>query len=239
MKQAFYFTALLLLSVLSATASRVQLHFTTSPSNARISVNGEYLGTGSTTFVLAQAGGKVHVMVELEGYVTYNKFYHYNYKYGGYNTTVERYNKGSNSYRITLHRDPNYIDPNVISTRYDSINRYYLCEVKDGINAEIGWKTLKSVIRDHFEDISFTNVQQGDIRTPWDPSQVGQQKIRTRLIVRTENEDPLIYKFKLQSEYCNDLNAYEYDDYRFQPWNRVLNKYRGLLGAMFKQVGKP
>lgn len=220
---------LLLPVILIAGNSKATFHFTVTPSNARISVNGEFQGVGTATYVLEKAGGKLHVTVELEGYVTYSKYYHYNYKYGGYNTTVERYDKGHNSYSIKLYEDPAYIDPNAISAPSDSINRYFLCEVRQGMNAETSWKAIKGVILDYFEDISFKDAEQGNFRTPWIASKVGKQKIRTRLIVRTEAQSPLTYKFNLQSEYCNDVNAYEYDDYRFQPWDRVQNKYRGLI----------
>ena len=109
--------------------AKATLSFSVTPSDATITINGQYAGTGSATFELESAGGKVLVTIEKEGYTTYTNYYCYNYKYGGYNTVVARYNKGYNHYNITLRADDTYVQPASNSTPSDSINKYYSCKV--------------------------------------------------------------------------------------------------------------
>lgn len=218
--------------VLSATFTLV---FTVEPSDASITVNGQYYGTGTATVVLRQAG-KVVVSFEREGYLTLVRKYQYNFKFG-YNSGSETYNKGKNYFSITLQKDSRYIPAEAVCSRSDSVNTYYSCEVRPMHSAESAWKEIGNVVLDYFEDMDFNGMEHGNLKTPWATAYAGGKKIRTRLIVRIETETPLTYKFNLQSEYCNDLNAYEYDDYRFQRWDMVMNKYEGLINALFLRVG--
>ena len=52
--------------------------------------------------------------------------------------------------------------------------------------------------------------------------------IRTRLIARVTDEDPLEMKFKIVSERANG-RASAREDERFREWDRVLRRYQGLL----------
>jgi hypothetical protein len=208
-------------------ASEFTITFTVTPSDAKITINGQYYGTGTATINMEQAG-KVLATFEREGYITLTKKYHYNFKYG-YSGGSETYNKGSNHFSISLQKDDKHIPAEAISSSSDSINTFYSCVVSPKHNAETAWKATENVVLDYFEEVNFKKVEQGNLKTPWVAAVAGSKKIRTRLIVRVETEQPLTYRFNLQSEYCNDVNAYEYDDYRFQKWDLVMNKYRGLI----------
>lgn len=212
------------------------LSFSVTPNDAKITINGQFYGTGTASIELESAGGKVLVSIEREGYTTYTNHYCYNYKYGGYNTLVARYNKGYNHYDIVLHKDEKHIPTEAISSPSDSINTYYSCSVSPKYNAETAWKATENVVLDYFEDVNFKKVEQGNLKTPWVTSVAGAKKIRTRLIVRVESEQPLTYRFNLQSEFCNDVNAYEYDDYRFQKWDMVMNKYEGVIRELTRKL---
>ena len=212
------------------------LSFSVTPNDAKITINGQYYGTGTASIELEKAGGKVLVSIEREGYIAYTNYYCYNYKYGGYNTVVARYDKGYNHYDIVLQKDEKHIPTEAISSPSDSINAYYSCLVSTKYNPVTAWKTTENVVLDYFEDVDFKKVEQGNLKTPWVASVVGSRKIRTRLIVRVESEQPLTYRFNLQSEYCNDVNAYEYDDYRFQKWDMVMNKYEGVIQELMRKL---
>jgi predicted RNA binding protein with dsRBD fold (UPF0201 family) len=236
MKRLIFFFIAFYVPTSSVWAARASLSFTVTPSDATITINGQYAGTGSATFELESAGGKVLVTIEKEGYTTYTNYYCYNYKYGGYNTVVARYNKGDNHYNITLRADDTYVQPTSNSTPSDSINKYYSCKVNQKYSATEAWKAVENIVLDYFEDVNFSKMEQGNLKTPWIASISGSSKIRTRLIARIETEQPLTYKFNLQSEYCTDRNAYEYDDYRFQPWNSVMNKYNGVIKGLILKL---
>ncbi|MEK9747020.1 MAG: hypothetical protein VW204_05055 [Pelagibacteraceae bacterium] len=52
--------------------------------------------------------------------------------------------------------------------------------------------------------------------------------IRTRLIARVTDEDPLEMKFKIVSERAGG-RASAREDEKFREWDRVLRRYQGLI----------
>ncbi len=206
------------------------LTFSVTPMEARITINGQYYGTGKATIHLEQAG-RVSLHVECEGYKTLNRNYQYNFKYG-YNSGSATYNKGNNYFPIELEKDVSYLKEELAASASDSVNTFILLKVKPGTAPEAAWKSIINVAEDYFEDTNFSKMEYGTLKTQWIPNKTGGKKIRTRLIVRIDSEDPLVFKMKLQSEFSSDPGAFEYDDEKFQAWNSVMNKYKGLIGNM-------
>ena len=227
-------TLFLLLFVSVATAFEAKLSFTAVPSTAKIYFNGELSGTGTATITLERAI-LVEVKIVNEGFITFQK----NYRYGkgsqfAKNEGVGGYERGKNEYTITLDEDPAYVSPeekeeklDKISILTDSINKFINCSVNAKYSQTDSWKIVNSVVSDYFDDIDNTNTEVGTLKTPWQSQIIGSQKMRTRLIVKTNTDNS--YKIKIQSEYTDNVNASVKDDETFKEWDRILKKYSNLI----------
>ncbi len=227
-------TALFFFIFETATAFDAKLTFTSVPSTAKIYFNGELSGTGKATIELERAI-LVEVKIVAEGYITFQK----SYRYGkgsqfAKNEGVGGYERGKNEYTITLDEDPSYVSPqqmeenlNKVSVLTDSINKYINCNVNKKYSQADSWKIVNKVVGDYFDDLDNTNSETGTLKTPWQAQIVGSQKIRTRLIIKTNDDGS--YKIKIQSEYSDNINVSVKEDETFKEWDRVLKKYSNLI----------
>lgn len=222
----------------SVFAFNATISITTSPSDAKIYFGDQLYGTGTATLYLSSPK-KIQLKVEREGYITFVKNYLYN---GGSkfsnNTMNGAYERGQNNFTITLVKDEKYINPLDVSVKSDSINSFLVCIVDPKFNSQDAWKKVLNVVSDYFDDMEKTKTEAGTLKTEWKGQVVGNKKIRTRLIIKTDNENPLTYKIKLQSEYSDFSSAYENDDVNFKEWDRILKKYKNLVTDFYKELGK-
>lgn len=208
------------------------INITSNPSDAKIYIGGQLRGTGFASFNIEQAG-KIQVKVEREGYVTFIQYYSYhNFAKFSYNATTATYKRGQNNFTISLIKDENYVNPSDVSVSNDSINSFYICYVNPKFNRQDAWKKVNDIVSDYFDDFDTSKNQEDLIKTNWETQIVGEKKIRTRFIIKLDNENPLSYKFKLQSEYSDNKNAYEYDNENFKVWDRILKKYNTILSKI-------
>lgn len=244
MKTTIITTLLTLLTSL-ASAFEATLEFAVYPTDAKIYFNGELRGTGKAKVELQRAI-LVEVKIEKEGYITFLK----SYRYGkgsqfAMNEGKGSYERGENKYAITLEVDPNYLSPkekennlNRISYVTDSINKFFNVIINSKYNENEAWKIANQTLSDYFDDLENKKDESGNLKTAWQSQIIGDNKIRTRVIVKTNTEASLSFKIKIQSEYSDDKNSSVKDDEKFRDWDRLLLKYRQLIPDLNRRLTK-
>jgi len=225
------------LFVTSSFGFKATINITTVPSDAKIYFNGQLYGTGTAKLELSKQA-KVILKVEREGYITITKTYLFKGGSRFAKSLRESYYRGQNHFTITLIKDDKYVNPLDVSTKTDSINSFIICNVDPKYNSLDAWKIATKIVTDYFDDIENNKNELGTLKTNWVPQIVGIRKIRTRLIIKIDSENPLSFKIKIQSEYSDYINAYENDDENFKEWDRVLNKYKNLIPDLYKGLSK-
>ena len=73
------------------------------------------------------------------------------------------------------------------------------------------------------------------LRTAWQLKSYGDNNdvvIRTRIIVKRSNDQPLRYAIKIVSERNRIAGVSVKDDENFVPWDRLLNTYKDVIGEV-------
>ena len=193
------------------------------PDGATIRVNGKEVGTSEYTIKLVK-GSKAKIEVEKKGFVTY---------------------------MTTIHNDESEVAPPAVivlsentpefpedesfssSTESDVANRDFVMSTPDGMSEENAWKIVAQIIQTYFDELEQIDRETGYLRTAWVYKRYPNRTVRTRVIVKINNREPLKYSLKISSEECSDrakLDSRDDDDFR--PWDRVLNKYKEIISEM-------
>ena len=219
------------------------LNFTAVPSTAKIYFDGQLSGTGHASITLERAV-LVEVKIVNEGYTTFNR----SYRYGkgsqfAKNEGKGGYERGSNSYTITLEKDETVVKAEQSNTelkessvKSDTANTFFNVVVDKKYSSPDAWKIVNKIVSDYFDDLDDTKVETGNLKSTWQTKIIGTKKVRTRIIIRTDTETPLTYKIKVQSEYTDDVNASAKDDEKFKEWDRVLKKYANVFSDFNKTL---
>lgn len=198
-----------------AMAGKKAVLFSTSESDAKIFIDGKQMGSGQVE-VIVMSNSCVTVRVEKVGFLI---------------ETITFCNKKEasappKSYYCEMHRDDAY-DASV-STDIANID----IELKTSKNEVDAWKLLSQIITSYFDVIEVTDRETGYLRTAWVVQTFQQNTIRSRVIVKLGNSDPLAYKVKLVSEESRMPGTSVKSDELFREWDRVLRKFENIAEEM-------
>ena len=221
MKKTTLFIILFITS-LSVFAGKAKINITTAP-DAQIYVNGTLNGTGSTTIVIGK-DETVNVRVKKVGYITQE----FNFKNDG----VTKLPKSKYIAFGDEQKDLSYDN----STSTDIANKDI--DIATALPENDAWKLISQIVSSHFDIIDVTDRNSGYLRTAWVIKRYGTVTVRTRLIVKMGNSNPLLYKVKLVSERTEDPNAGAKDDDKFQEWDRLLRIYENIVPELQSRLGK-
>jgi hypothetical protein len=103
-------------------------------------------------------------------------------------------------------------------------------EVKKGLDELNAWKLISSIVMAEFDVLEITDKETGYIRSAWQVQSFnGESTIRTRIIVKMGDSNPLKYVIKIASERADGVVSVK-DDQDFEEWNRILKRYQYIIG---------
>ena len=119
------------------------------------------------------------------------------------------------------------------SIQSDQANVNFSISVNPAIDEEIAWKTMSQIILDKFDILEITDKATGYLRTAWHIKKFSNGTIvRTRVIVKQGNIEPLKYVAKIVSEISIVKNVSVREDENFREWDRLLKTYKDLIGEL-------
>ncbi len=116
-----------------------------------------------------------------------------------------------------------------LSMASDQANVNFTIEVGDKRTADDAWKTISQIITNSFDVLEVTDKETGYLRTGWNVRRFSDKVIRTRVIVKLADSNPLKYTIKLASEKADEGRATVKDDELFREWDRILLQYKDLI----------
>ena len=218
----------LCLSLFYAGAKDVKISVT--PSDAKIYLDGNYVGDGITTASLKKKDGFVVVKFEKEGYVPLEvKIF----------ATDKR-----NAVSYTLRRDAFYD----VSVASGLVNKYFTVTVSKDLytvdengkrNTELAWKMIHQIILNYFDEIQTTDIASGFVQTPWQYKSFpdADKQMRTRVSVKESNlGGDLTFQIKVSSEVAPLLAAQR--DESFQEIDRIAKDLEPIISEFQARLGK-
>ena len=119
------------------------------------------------------------------------------------------------------------------STESDLANRDFVLSIPDGMEEDNAWRIVAQIIQTYFDELEQIDRETGYMRTAWVYKRYANRTVRTRVILKINNRQPLKYSIKISSEENSDrqrLDSRDDDDYK--PWDRVLNQYKEIISEM-------
>lgn len=219
MKKAF-----VLLSNLLFINICISQHVTISASepDAKIIVDGQNLGTG-TLRIKVPKESCVNVKIQKVGFLKYEQTYCN--KKGGTNPPSKQY--------FEMKKD----DAEEASIKTDQANVDFAVEVNKKYEILDAWKLTTQIVTDYFDAIEVSDKETSYLRTAWSIQSFQQNTIRTRLIIKLGNSNPLTYKIKLVSESSGSAGTSVKSDEQFREWDRVLRKYQNIISDFSNRLG--
>jgi hypothetical protein len=209
--------AFLFSSVISADAfaGKKKVHMSTSEADAEIYIDGKLMGKGQAE-VLILSNSCVTVKVEKIGFL---------------DETISFCNKKHSAtppktYYLEMKRDDAY-DAS-IQTDIANID----IELKTTQSEIDSWKLISMIITSYFDVIEVTDRETGYLRTSWVVQTFNQNTIRSRMIVKLGDTNPLTYKVKLISEESRVAGTSVKSDELYREWDRVLRKYGNVIDEL-------
>jgi hypothetical protein len=196
-----------------------------SPADAALVVNGRQIASGTGAVVVPE-NGCVDVIVRLEGYVGQRKVF------------CNQGNVQVPPAEEHVQLAPDEAFSSTVSVKSDQANVNFTIEVGANRTEEQAWRTLSQIVLSYFDVLEITDRSTGYLRTAWVFRTFDNgSPVRTRLIVRMGNSDPLKYVVKIASE-IGDQTRNEgrpvgvKDDDAFREWDRILNAYKDIISEM-------
>lgn len=198
-----------------AMAGKKKILFSTSEPDAKIYIDGKLMGNGQVEVVVL-SNSCVTVRAEKVGFLT---------------VTINFCNKKGSavppkSYYAQMKADDAY-DASV-QTDIANID----IEIKTSLEEIQAWKLLSQIVTSYFDVIEVTDRETGYMRTSWVVQSFMQNTIRSRVIVKLGNSDPLVYKVKLVSEESRAPGTSVKSDELYREWDRVLRKFENIMGEL-------
>jgi len=203
-----------------AFAGKKEVKFNVSEQDARIFVDGKLMGSGQLIITIPSYACVV-VKVEKLGYLT---------------GIIEFCNKPDftpppKTYYYQMEKDDAYDASEATDMANIDI------EIKTKKSETEAWKLLSQIITSYFDVIEVTDRETGYLRTSWVVQSFKQQTVRTRIIVKLGESDPLTYKIKLVSEVAAGGQVSVKSDELFKEWDRILRKYREVIHEVQTRLG--
>lgn len=202
-----------------AFAGKKKIIFSTSEPDAQIYIDGKLMGSGQVDVIVLK-NSCVTVRVEKIGFLI---------------ETINFCNKKGSavppkSYYVQMRRDDAY-DASV-QTDVANID----IEIKTTLDELDAWKLLSQIITSYFDVLEVTDRETGYLRTAWVVQSFQQNTIRSRVIVKLGNSNPLAYKVKLVSEESRAPGTSVKSDELFREWDRVLRKYENIQEELHSRL---
>lgn len=191
---------------------------TTTPSNAKIYIDGNYVSDGSYMVKFKHNEDFINIKVEYPGYVT-KEFRLYK-------------RDARKTIGITLVED----DALEGSTASELANQYFTIRVREDLDVDKAWKLLTQVLLDYFNEIKTSDKASGYMNTSWviQTFPMAEVKVRTKVQIKETSLDGFAYQIKIFSEIA-DIDSGEQG---FKPWSRVTKKFEPLINEMQTRIGK-
>lgn len=186
----------------------------TTPETAEIKMNGKIVGTGSYE-VKVPNNECAEVIVFKDGFISRKLNY----------CNSKEYQAPPVTDHIELVEDEAY----KTSVSTDMANVNVTIEVNKSVSEDEAWKLLSSIVMSEFDVLEVTDKETGYIRTAWQVQSFNNEStIRTRVIVKLGDSDPLKYVLKIASERADKVVSVK-DDQDFEEWNRILKRYQYIM----------
>lgn len=210
-----------------ATAKDVKISVT--PSDAKIYIDGNYVGDGVVTASLRKKDAFIVVKCERPEYVTLESKIFFSDK------------RDAVSY--TMRRD-SFLDETSAS---GLVNKYFSVTVAkdlysenpDGTrNTELAWKMIHQVLLNYFDEIQTTDMASGFVQTPWryDTFPEAEKQTRTRVSVKESNlGGDLAFQIKVSSEVAS-LYASHIDE-SFREIDRIAKDIEPIISEFQTRMG--
>jgi len=208
-----------MMSSFTAMAGKEKVQLSTSETDAEIYIDGKLMGKGNAEVVIL-SNSCVTVHVEKVGFLRETITF-CNKKHSA---------KPPKTYYVEMTRDDAY-DASV-QTDIANID----IELKTSMSEEDAWKLISMIVTSYFDVIEVTDRETGYLRTSWVVQTFQQNTIRTRMIVKLGDTDPLTYKIKLVSEESRHPGTSVKSDELYREWDRVLRKYSGVIDELQSRV---
>ena len=128
-------------------------------------------------------------------------------------------------------------DADEASIKADQANVDFSVEVNKKYDLLQAWKLTTQIVTDYFDDIEVSDRETSYLRTAWSVRSFQQKTIRSRLIIKLGNSDPLTFKIKLVSEYSKIPGTSVKSDEQFIEWDRILRRYQNIIGDFSARLG--
>jgi len=200
------------------------------PSDAKIYIDGNYVGDGVTTASLKKKDGFLVVKFEREGYVT---------------TEVRVFASDKRSaFSYTMRKDEffNVSAPSGLVNKYFSVTvskDLYTVDENGKKNSELAWKLIHQILLNYFDEIQTTDFASGFIQTPWqyETFPAADKQMRTRVSVKESNlGGDLTFQIKVSSEVA-PLMASQNDE-SFQEIDRIAKDFEPIISEFQSRLGK-
>ncbi|MEX1384498.1 hypothetical protein, partial [Lutibacter sp.] len=183
------------------------------PSDAEIVVDGKVVGVG-TYDLKVPFNNCVEVIIKKESFLNIKKNY-----------------CNSNDYQEPPLRDhleliEDEAHKQSISTDLANVN--FTIAVRPEIVEDDAWKLLGSIVTTEFDVLEVIDKETGYMRTAWQVEGFNGSTIRTRVIVKLGDSNPLKYVMKISSERAEGAVSVK-DDQDFEEWSRILKKYKNII----------
>ena len=180
---------------------------------ADIYIDGKLVGQGEVSGINIKRNECITVQVSEVGYITQIKEF--------------CKKKGMPSMEKTEYIAMPVDDSYEASDRSDYANNDIVINPKEK-NINTSWLNAIRLVTNYFDALEVNDNDVRYLRTAWVVNVFGNFTIRSRLIFRLTNENPLEYRFKLVSERARG-EASPREDEKFKAWDRVLKRYNPLI----------
>ena len=178
-----------------------------------IFINGQVVGQGSVTGIKIPKNECITVQVSGTGYITEIKKF----------CRQKGMPKMQKTEYIPLSRDDSF-DATFSS---DLANNDIIVNPRRG-NLDEVWKNAVRLVVENFDALEVNDNDVNYLRTSWVVDTFDEFTVRTRLIARVSDEDPIEVRFKIVSERARGQVSPR-DDEQFRSWQRIIRKYEGLI----------
>ncbi len=201
------------------------LKIAATPDDAKIHVDGSYLGDGIVTVKKPKKDDFIVLKIEKEGYIPVETKI-----YG---------NDDRKAISYTLREDPleKLTIPSDLVNKYFTLaiskNLYTYDESSQTINAQRAWKMLHQILLNYFDEIQTSDMSSGFIQTPWNYSKMieAEKVIRSRVSVREiSSEKDLIFQVKIDTE-ISSLRGYKNSD-NYREIDRIPKDLEPLISEL-------
>ena len=229
-KILFITVVLFAMSATDVYAGKKKLKISVVPSDAQISVDGNYVGDGLVEVELDKSDF-IAIKLEKEGYITQeNKFYRSD-------------KRSAISYTMRIDKFYEASVPSGLVNKFFSVSvspEFYTVDSKGKKDAEKAWKLIHQILLNYFDEMQTTDVSSGFIQTPWSYERFSESKqaVRTRVTVKQSgiSDEELVFQIKISSEEAPLIGMSNENSYREVV--RILKKYEPLISEFQSRLSK-